>query len=731
MARKPPKGNSLAEKNPKLAKQWHTSKNGDLTPFNVTTGSNKKVWWKCKKGDDHEWISTVNNRTNGTGCSICKGLQVVLSNCLATLHPKIAKEWHPTKNGDLTPHDVTPSINKKVWWKCNKGDDHEWQATVNSRSSGRGCSVCAGKTIVKSNCLATLNPQLAKEWHPIKNGDLTPFDVTIGSNKKVWWKCKKGDDHEWQSQITNRTNGTGCSICRGLKVVSSNCLATLDPQLSKEWHPTKNGDLTPFDVTNNSGKKVWWKCEKGDDHEWKASVHKRSSGNNCPICSGRAIVKSNCLATLNPQLAKEWHPIKNGDLTPLDVTIASNKKVWWKCVKGDDHEWISTVNNRTNGNGCGICRGLVVVLSNCLATLDPQLSKEWHPTKNGDLTPFDVTNKSGKKVWWKCDKGDDHEWKATIGNRAKGNDCSVCHGKTIVKSNCLATLNPKLAKEWHPTRNGDLTPFDVTINTKKKVWWRCDKADDHEWKSSIGNRNNGKGCSVCSGHTIVKSNCLATLNPKLAKEWHPTKNGDLTPFDFTAISNKKVWWRCNKADDHEWHTTINSRSQGVNCPYCTLTPQSKQELTITFELIQFFKDINPRGFKTKINGKVRSVDIYIPCFQLAIEFDGSYWHKGKREFDKLKTIQLKEEGLDVIRIREQSKAATLKKITKNDVISKMPFNGKEVANKVLQQIMKMYELDAKKIAKIESYIAKKELQNEKGLDKYIEMILTEKAEKKN
>ncbi len=43
--------------------------------------------------------------------------------------------------------------------------------------------------------------------------------------------------------------------------------------------------------------------------------------------------------------------------------------------------------------------------------------------------------------------------------------------------------------------------------------------------------------------------------------------------------------------------------------------------------------------------------------------------------------------------------------------------------------MKMYELDAKKIAKIESYIAKKELQNEKGLDKYIEMILTEKAEK--
>jgi hypothetical protein len=44
--------------------------------------------------------------------------------------------------------------------------------------------------------------------------------------------------------------------------------------------------------------------------------------------------------------------------------------------------------------------------------------------------------------------------------------------------------------------------------------------------------------------------------------------------------------------------------------------------------------------------------------------------------------------------------------------------------------MSRYSLNAKKITKIESYIAKKELQNEKGLDKYIDMILTEKAEKK-
>jgi hypothetical protein len=121
MARKPPKGKSLAEVNPQLAKQWHSTKNAVLTPINVSLSSAKKVWWKCDQGDDHEWIASIANRNKGTGCSVCDGKKVVNSNCLATLNPVLAKEWHPTKNGDLTPYDVLPGTGKKVWWKCNKG----------------------------------------------------------------------------------------------------------------------------------------------------------------------------------------------------------------------------------------------------------------------------------------------------------------------------------------------------------------------------------------------------------------------------------------------------------------------------------------------------------------------------------------------------------------------------------------------------------------------------------
>jgi hypothetical protein len=40
--------------------------------------------------------------------------------------------------------------------------------------------------------LRAVNPGLANQWHPLKNNDLRPEDVTPGSNKKVWWLCAIG-----------------------------------------------------------------------------------------------------------------------------------------------------------------------------------------------------------------------------------------------------------------------------------------------------------------------------------------------------------------------------------------------------------------------------------------------------------------------------------------------------------------------------------------------------------
>jgi len=132
---------------------------------------------------------------------------------LQEANPELAKQWHHTKNGNLTPRDVAQFSHRKVWWRCNKG--HEWQAPPRDRSRGNGCPYCSGRYAYGDNCLAILNPDLSKEWHPTKNGDLTPRNVLLGSHNKVWWKCDKG--HEWEATISDRSSGKGCPECWSIR----------------------------------------------------------------------------------------------------------------------------------------------------------------------------------------------------------------------------------------------------------------------------------------------------------------------------------------------------------------------------------------------------------------------------------------------------------------------------------------------------------------------------------
>ncbi len=723
--------NSLAHLNPSLASEWDKTRNSPLLPSEVRPMSNKKVWWKCSKEEDHVWQNVISNRSKGQGCPYCSGKKASRDYSLLALFPHLVEEWDDIKNKNLSPHEITPNSNKSVWWRCDKGKDHEWKAQVISRTArGTGCPVCAGKKVTPSNSLKVLNPDLSKEWHIELNGELTPDMITEGSKKKVWWKCSKEEDHVWSASVASRAGrGNNCPYCAGQAIAPSNSLNTLRPDIAKEWHPTKNKDVSPDTLGIGSGKSVWWLCHKGADHEWKAQVISRTTrGTGCPVCAGKKVVYSNSLAHLNPSLASEWDITRNSPLLPSEVRPMSNKKVWWKCSKEEDHVWSASVASRAGrGNNCPYCAGQAIAPSNSLNTLRPDIAKEWHPTKNKDVSPDTLGIGSGKSVWWLCDKGADHEWKAQVISRtAGGTGCPVCAGQKVVPSNSIAILNPTLAIEWHPTKNGTLSPENVGLKSHKNIWWKCPNGDDHEYQATLANRSRGDACPICSGHKVVDSNSLQTLNPLLAKEWHSSLNKDLTANDVTIKSNKKVYWQCRVSPDHIWKARIHERTRGNGCPYCTLTPQSKQELTITFELKTLFKQIDPKGFKTRLDGRLRAIDIFIPKLNLCIEFDGSYWHKDKREIDKIKSNLLLQEGYNVIRVREEP----LKKIHESDVISKQPYNGKQVTNDILSMILSMNDLDYELVQRIKEYQSKDELQNERGLDRYIDKILKEKAEKK-
>jgi len=150
-----------------------------------------------------------------TGCPYCSNKKVSKNNSLAALHPELAAQWHPTKNGKQTPEQVVSGSSKPVWWKCPKGPDHEWQERVIKRTSRAfNCPFCANKRVSVTNSLAACFPDIAAEWHPTKNGDVTPDQVVAGTHDVYWWQCTNNPNHQWPASLDKRTGaGRGCPVC--------------------------------------------------------------------------------------------------------------------------------------------------------------------------------------------------------------------------------------------------------------------------------------------------------------------------------------------------------------------------------------------------------------------------------------------------------------------------------------------------------------------------------------
>ena len=345
------------------------------------------------------------------------------------------------------------------------------------------------------------------------------------------------------------------------------------PEVLLQWDRSRNLPLTPETADAWSNEKVWWQCERA--HRWQASIMSRASlGRGCPYCAGKlSIPGTTDLATLNPELAAQWHPDRNGKLRPEDVTPGSDKRVWWLCEKG--HAWQTRVGVRARqGRGCPYCTGqLVIPGENDLASRYPAVAARWHPIRNPVL-PSEILAHTHKRYWWLCEKG--HEWQVSPSALIQGCGCPYCAGKKSIPGETdLATLNPELAAQWHPDKNGALTPRDVGTGNMSRVWWLCERG--HDYQSPVYSRAQGCGCPYCAGKKVWPGfNDLATLFPHLAREWHDTLNGTLTPRDVTKGSHKSVWWECREG--HVWKSAIFSRTRAkpANCPVCAGKVKKKE-----------------------------------------------------------------------------------------------------------------------------------------------------------
>ena len=180
--------------------------------------------------------------------------------------------------------------------------------------------------------------------------------------------------HTTDISPNNYKRGCGCGICNGKQVQKGyNDLATTYSHLAKEWHSTKNGELTPHDVTKGSHKKAWWKCEQG--HEWEASVHSRTNmGSNCPYCSSKKVLKGyNDIATTHPHLIEYFNDIEDA----YTHTYSSNKKVELKCPECGHIKAMQISKLTHQGFSCGLCSDGISYPEKLMASILTKLNIEF------------------------------------------------------------------------------------------------------------------------------------------------------------------------------------------------------------------------------------------------------------------------------------------------------------------------------------------------------------------
>jgi hypothetical protein len=335
----------------------------------------------------------------------------------------------------------------------------------------------------------------------------------------------------------------------------------------------------------------------------------------------------------------------------------------------------------------------VLVGYNDLASKYPNLANEWHPTKNSTDTSS-ITVNSSKKAWWvgECD----HEWAATVKARVGGSGCPICiNYKVLSGYNDLATLRPSLVLQWHPTKNENLSPDMVLAYSIKPLWWQCDKA--HEWERSLADKRKKKNdCPFCKNKRIlVGYNDLATTHPELSVQWHPTKNSPLRPVDVTYGYGKKVWWVCSKG--HEWLVAPHNRvSYKTECPDCAVHIfVSRPEKEIAQTLLDNGLTIIQSDRRTVKN---HELDIYVPAKNIAIEYNGLYWHSERagrgNTYHSDKWLAAKNAGIQLIQIWEDEWKRD-PGLVKTMLLHKLGINSQEKVVARKTTVNQLAEIDAK------------------------------------
>lgn len=497
--------------NKELMKEWNYELNNNfgVFPNDITLGSHKKVYWKCKKCG-YEWQAEVKCRTRkdgkATGCPICgrKKLSEYHAtpihgvNDLPTVYPNILKEWNYEKN-ENDPSTYMARSNKKVWWKCEYG--HEWEASIVNRVKGRNCPICKKEYKVSYPEKAIF--YYIKKYYPkalenyttkeLKNKELDIYipelKTAIEYDGFLWHKNTEKDKEKDY-------------LCKDNDIIIIRVREKGLPELNStsiicEVNPNRNNNEYLEDC-------IKWILNYLNLPSDKVNIEK---DNEKILKLMHLSRKKNSLLKSRSDINLMWDYEKNKDLTPDMFTIGSEKIVWVKCTScGKSYQIKIKDLYKKNTTRCIDCSKIKYKKGiNDFKTKYPKLALEYDYEKNIEKLEDLSLDERRNFFYWKCSECG-HKWKASIASRINSSYCPKCASfvgantrikNKIKKNGSLLTNYPELAKEWNYEKNGELLPENITCGNKKIVWWKCPICGN-EWENAISLRTKGFGkCKVC------------------------------------------------------------------------------------------------------------------------------------------------------------------------------------------------------------------------------------------
>jgi rubrerythrin len=478
-----------------LRKDWPEDLN-EISFESLKRGAKLKVMWRCHTCG-HEWPAFVYNRWRkdgtGTGCPKCAGKVITRETSLGGKYPELLRFLDPDGNVGFDPFTVAPTKRISVDFRCEHGHRYERSLLSLVRNEGR-CKKCAGQVATEDNNLAVFFPEIAAEWHPTRNHDLTPRGVTPFSNRMVWWRCSVA--HSFRQVVNKRTRrGDQCPECWSRSSRTQNRVAaemetvfgTVEQNAKVEGHEV--------DV---------WLPEFHLGFEIDGNYHHTNR-------LTQDTAKSEALATAGVRLIRlrdDQLPPIDGDVVLFHVEVEKPHIDQLLELSGITTQEVSDyieTDGFLNEEGYRELNKQLrsVPIEKSLLHLSPDVAAEWDYEANHPIRPEEVSNQANDEYFFICPRcGSSYEARVDHRTGVTKSGCECNRGRRFTEKVSLAALYPEIAAHWDEEGN-TVSPWDIgPWDTETRLWKcpTCGEQHPSSTRSKVGGyrrRGTVPGCRSC------------------------------------------------------------------------------------------------------------------------------------------------------------------------------------------------------------------------------------------